>query len=156
MTYEYDPNSVEVDVEVEMGDWEQAASPQLIGTYGLGPCVGLALYSPAEQAGFLAHTMGRELLTVTDMLEKVSARGFESASLRAWLSGGGRTMELDGGKYYEEIRQDAVGLLTNIGIVKRNIEEIWVGDDQSADIILDCSTGVCSIDFFSMPSDHDF
>lgn len=44
-------------IAVGIGDFEVAQSPQILETYSLGSCVGIALYDSTTQTGGLAHIM---------------------------------------------------------------------------------------------------
>jgi chemotaxis protein CheD len=44
-------------IKVGMADYKSGRSPDSIISYGLGSCVGIALYDPASKIGGLAHIM---------------------------------------------------------------------------------------------------
>lgn len=154
MNHEYYPRTV--DVDVEMGNWSTANRDQVIGTFALGPCVGLALHDTKSEMGFIGHTMGGEIRTLEDLVSEVMNQGVLPQNLRAWFSGG-EIFEWNGDLGYEEIREDAVALLEGIGMTKDHITESWVDtQDGSADMILVCSTGICVIEHhFDDPFDFE-
>lgn len=44
-------------ISVGISDFKVAAAPTILMTYGLGSCVGIALYDPVALTGGLAHTL---------------------------------------------------------------------------------------------------
>lgn len=148
----YDPESFNPDIEVNMGEWKRVAGDQVIGTFGLGPCIGLAVYDPSEGVGFMAHTAAMELYTVRAMLDRVAKDGLQPDQLQAWLSGGD-IIEFEGGSYYETIREDAHAILIARGLLEKNIAMSWVEDEGLADMTLDCGTGICTISHHDLSDD---
>ena len=56
------------DVFVEMGEFKRASSPEIIGTIGLGPCIGIGLYDQNSKVGYVAHSMSMRVIFITRVI----------------------------------------------------------------------------------------
>lgn len=141
--------SDEIDVAVDLGEWSQASGDETIGSFGVGPCIALAVYNPDTHEGFVGHSFGNGEYTLEDMLKSISDRVQDPGRLQAWLTGGEIIPFPGEDEDYEDVtRENAVKLLWEHGIPDNKIRESWVDggeNDNAADIVLDCSTGTCTI-----------
>ncbi len=157
------PEAYDSDIKVEMGEWAVARDGQFMETVGLGPCIGLALYDPSGKTGYMAHTCGPEVRTITELLDAVAKDITEASKIKAWLSGGHLGCEDDepgAATYFSTIREDVLALLTEFGIRTRNLETKWIDDpNQMAHIFLNSESGEGNIEIEDVPDYyglHDF
>jgi chemotaxis protein CheD len=142
---------------VGISDRKVANAPDVIATYALGSCVGVALYDGGTRVGGLAHIMlpdsgmvsGGSLnrmkfadTGVADMVVEMLARGAQMGGITAKLVGGANMFRLSGDS-----------LIANIG--ERNIENVRaaldklgieivaedVGKDYGRTLFFDLATG---------------
>ncbi len=92
---------------VGISDLRVERAPAVLATYGLGSCLGIALYDPENRLGALAHTLlpaprpGRDEdrrskyvdTAIRLMVEELSALGAEPARLWAKIIGGANMFE---------------------------------------------------------------
>jgi hypothetical protein len=133
----------DADVWVEVMDWEKAFAPQVIGTQGLGPCVGVAIYNAKLREGYVGHFAGHpaEAITVEEMVNEALLETSSPTELKAWVRGGSPDPGLDGDyKDSKAIRVEITELFPKLGLIDVDIE--WAdSSDSSVDLVLDCSTG---------------
>jgi hypothetical protein len=131
------------DILVDMMDWEKASAPQIIGTEGLGPCVGVALFNASLQEGYVVHFAGHpsEARTVEEMVSEALLGTSSPAELKAWVRGGSPNPGEDGDyKDTKAVRVAITELLPRLGLTDVDIE--WADStDSSVSLVLDCSNG---------------
>ena len=125
-----------------MGQWDMATA-QSIGTLGLGPCIGVAVYDPTYLRGYLSHAFADDLSVIETMLAKITDDTDEMINLDCWVSGG----EVFPGceQLCESARTDTLKLLGNIGLRENQTELLWVEDAGCAIMTLDCLSGQCEV-----------
>ena len=135
----------DADVLVEMGEWAQVHGEQVIGTQGLGPCIGLAIYDPTLHIGYMAHTLGSELGTIDTLLDHVSGQGCSVSDFKAWLGGAELDTDEETSAYITDIREGAIWRVQAAGIVADQVEVTWLeNSDEMMSMVLDCATGELS------------
>ncbi|WP_298271684.1 chemotaxis protein CheD [Geobacter sp.] len=67
-------------ISVGISEFKVAAAPSILMTYGLGSCVGIALYDPVALTGGLAHTLLPAPVRTMEQAEK-------SAKFTCWAIG---------------------------------------------------------------------
>lgn len=93
---------------IGISEFKTGRAPAVLVTYGLGSCLGIALYDPRKQLGGLAHTLlpqsrprGEEKARETKyvdiairlMMEELIELGAEKRSLQAKICGGANMFE---------------------------------------------------------------
>src|SRR5687768_11086484 len=78
----------EPDIEVGMGEWNQAAGGETIGTFGVATCIGAAVYNSETGVGYVGHTMGTVLDALEQISEDLQTSGANPKNVRIWLTGG--------------------------------------------------------------------
>jgi len=59
-------------ISIGISEYRVAFAPAVLVTYGLGSCVGIALYDPDARAGGLAHTLLPAPVREVEMVEKTA------------------------------------------------------------------------------------
>lgn len=145
-------------ITVPMGAWSEGRKNDFLETLNLGPCIGVAIYEPVSNRGFLGHFPNpQEVDGSYDMLENRLRDVFsdepESFSrMQAWLSGGARLLAPHNSPNTEalvaENRKFVATALSDIGIPEESIQVIDVPEEYiGADMTLDCAEGICHISF---------
>lgn len=89
-------------VKVKIADYKVAGSPAILATYGLGSCIGIAIYDEKLKLGGLAHIMLPAVGNVSDpkffpryadtalklMIADMENRGSSRGSMTAKIAGG--------------------------------------------------------------------
>jgi len=154
---EHDPG-VEKTILVRMGEWREGADGDILVTNNLGSCIGIAIYEPISKKGFLLHEPLPEDGPGTyerfeDRLRQVfSDHPGSFERMRAWLAGGSDLLASAITPGSEELvaqnRKFVEEAMRDIGIPAGSVEVSWTPESNlSASMTLDCSKGVCDIDF---------
>lgn len=123
--------SQEMDIDVEMFEWAEAGKDKVIGTSGLGPCVGLILYDGKLKHSFVGHFTNPAMGEPDEMLRTIKEKYPDASKLKAFLGGGqpfspDEIQELglgpDNNGYY---RQAIIDKLNEVGIPQKNIFVNW-------------------------------
>ncbi len=132
------------EIQVEMFRWDQAKGKGVLTTIGLGPCIGVSIYDPVFQHGFLGHFPAQTLMMDDDFnkfLAAAKANISESNSPRVWIGGGeiGMFNEQD-----NEVTIDSRELI--LQKVSEKLADClltieWLDEPGSIDYSLDVSTG---------------
>ncbi len=119
---------------VGISEWRLAEAPAILVAYGLGSCLGIALYDPQRRLGALAHTLLPTLLpglegsrpgkfvdlALRSMVEKLEATGGLRERLVAKMVGGGQMFEA----LYSRDR-DRIGL-RNVRAARETLEALGI------------------------------
>lgn len=130
---------------VPMWGVESAQGEATLETCKLGPCVGIAIYEPNSQTGFMAHIPNPELPgSVYEVLENRLITNFKEEAdfvrMKAWL-GGAKALGVEQA-HIDRVRQWVVDALLDMGLLHESIYAQWLGDDHlSGGMRLDCSNG---------------
>lgn len=134
------------DIEVPMGRWDTAHA-QTIGTLGLGPCIGVAVYDPNSSRGYLSHAFGGDITVVKEMLARAKGEVDEVGDLDCWVSGG--KIIPSPLKLSEQTRTNTLDLLQATGL--NQVETLWVEDRNSCAVMtLDCLAGQCEVTYVNL------
>lgn len=134
------------DVDVALGEWESAISPQTIGTTALGPCIGVVLYGNTSKEGYVGHFVDA-FSQEEDVNQMIAAalHNNDSLDVVAWLFGGCTYADDDAPsrKSTKNTRRAIKQTLEGQGIVA--LHEQWNNNgDCYIGVILDCETGEVS------------
>jgi chemotaxis protein CheD len=129
-------------IQVGISDYKTSQFPDILVTYALGSCIGIALRDPATKIGGLAHIMlpsssmrgdGRvdnrmkyADTAIEDMLNELAARGAKRRNVRAKIAGGANMFNCA-----ENTLVDTIGE-RNIEAVRRALDRLGipiVGED---------------------------
>jgi chemotaxis protein CheD len=146
---------------VGISDRRVARSPDIISTYALGSCIGVALYDPTTHIGGLAHIMlpdsaiaGGEPVdrkrfadtAVPDMVREMSARGADMTRVTAKLAGGANMFNISGDTPIASIGS------RNLAGVKRALSDIGIrvvaedtGHNYGRTLHFDLATGSLNV-----------
>ncbi|MDB5181874.1 MAG: hypothetical protein JWP13_637 [Candidatus Saccharibacteria bacterium] len=135
-------------INVGMQGWEKTtAESPIIQTHGLGPCIGIAIYNPADKVGHLAHiaTPGAEQQTIADFLSSATDNGAAAQNLQVWVRGGQVNRQNAGSEFIGLFgRQSLVEGLTAAGISAEQMNVEWDEnpvESQGTRMKLDATTG---------------
>ncbi|MDR1042301.1 MAG: chemotaxis protein CheD [Clostridiales Family XIII bacterium] len=142
---------------VGISDRKVASAPDVIATYALGSCVGVALYDEASKIGGLAHIMLPDSgmvsdgavnrmkfadTGVTDLVADMVSRGARRGMLTAKIAGGANMFRLSDDSLIASIGDRNVervkAALDKLGI---NIIAEDVGKDYGRTLFFDLATG---------------
>ena len=106
-------------ISVGISDYKISKSPDMLVTYALGSCVGIALYDPSERVGGLSHIMLPSSLmradgiiddrmkyadtAIPDLLSELDRIGANRRSIVAKLIGGANMFNMKGTSFVETI-----------------------------------------------------
>lgn len=149
-------------IDVGMSEWAVSENDGIIETYGLGLCIGVAIYDSRLRVGYLAHTASYLFPPagytdgLSNMLEAVKDRGGQPADLKVWIGGGRLGGELFPQPEYNKMlltkRSQYLARLAELGIPGSQIEVHWNGPLESLAMALDCSTGECTLEVSQLTS----
>ncbi|MEO8863036.1 MAG: hypothetical protein ABI354_01805, partial [Candidatus Saccharimonadales bacterium] len=128
---------------VDMFEWRKATGPQTIGTIGLGPCVGVVLYSDTRKEGHVGHFVAPHIdaIDVEEMVES-ALEGGELSELTVWVRGGSIDTEYaeEGLDYHQETEDYLMALFARKGVTTLDMQ-LNLSPEISVDLVLDCETG---------------
>lgn len=131
------------DIRIDQGQWVPTYNGESIGTEGLGPCIGLAVFNRRTRAGYMAHTVGFVTTAVDEMLDKIAAETEDRTDLLAWPAGGETSVARE---ETLEAREHTLQSLAELGIPPENIKEEWgENPDEMIHMVLDTTTGQCYV-----------
>lgn len=154
-------------ISVGISEFRVAIAPTIMVTYGLGSCVGIALYDPQERVGGLAHTLlpapVRDALkgeksakftcwAVDLMVEEMVKCGCAPGRLVAKLAGGATMFEAQYRPTYGGIGE------RNVAAAKEALERMGIplvaedtGEDYGRSLEFHTSTGIIVVRALQRP-----
>ncbi len=146
--------------KIGIAEFQVARAPAVLVSYGLGSCLGIALYQPEQRLGGLAHSLlpgppatGREHRpekfvagAIWRMLDELLSLGATTAGLTAKLAGGATMFDTLAGS-----GEPGIGA-RNIAAARRTLAELGialvaeeVGGSQGRTIEFDLTTGLLRV-----------
>lgn len=128
---------------VAISEWVVAEAPETLVCYGLGSCLGIAVYDRANRIGGLAHTLlpsappectirrpGRFVVSAIELIrDELMYRGSQAEHLAAKIVGGANMFEM-----YNTTRGSCVGT-RNVAAARTTLETLGIplaGEDVGA------------------------
>ncbi|WP_232701718.1 chemotaxis protein CheD [Halobacterium wangiae] len=130
-------------VRVGVADWRVASSDSTLVTSGLGSCVAVAVYDPAEGVGGLLHAMLPEAPEPVDkpakyvdsgieeMVDELVQQGASRQNLAAKLAGGSSMLDISVGDAVGQRNVDAAHDVLDAADVKLVAAETGGNDGRS-------------------------
>jgi len=116
-------------ISVGISDYKISKSPDMLVTYALGSCVGIALYDPSKRIGGLSHIMLPSSLmradgiiddrmkyadtAIPDLLSELDRIGANRRSVVAKLIGGANMFNMKGTSFVETIGERNIAAARN-------------------------------------------
>ena len=156
-------------INVGVAEYYVTHNPHVLACFGLGSCVGVALYDKRKKVGGLAHIMLPDSKAITkqgnrgkyadtaiqDMLEEMERLGARRRDTRAKGGGGGCMFSIPGAISPRNVPGPALGMQIgdrNIESVKNILKELGIplkaedtGGSHGRTMKFDISTGVVTI-----------
>ena len=131
----------EADVQVGMFEWNKAITPETIGTIGLGPCIGIAIYRPDSREGYIGHFVSP--IDDSKKVEDMFSAAIDQCStdgVQVWVRGGNISGGLEERELTKRGRTYIVDLLSKFCIAKADV--LWNQDKNSIiSLLLDTTEG---------------
>lgn len=137
---------VELDVEVDMNEWGEASSPQVIGTTALGPCIGVIVYDRVNKDAHVGHFTSPALRCADKFLEVLKEKYSDKLGLQVYL-GGAAPIPEDGME--EENKESILNNLKKLGFEDDQIYSEWLKPGTNTVMSIDTSTGKVVYDTLS-------
>ncbi|MBU0470364.1 MAG: hypothetical protein KKA62_02615 [Nanoarchaeota archaeon] len=133
-------------IELEVGDIKAAASPKILYSGGLGPCVAVAAYDQKNKLGYMVHDPAPEatnhLRDFLQLVEEKSGNNFRDISgLVCYVAGGSLTgFECIGGEN-ESIQNSKRIVEQELSAKFRNVKFSWSPLNHVAELYLNTANG---------------
>lgn len=147
-----DEERMDLDIEVEMDSWGEASTPDVIGTDGLGPCVGVIIYDHRRKHAIVAHLMAPSFGLPQEFVDAVQERYPDKSGLKVYLGGAEPASELG----IEEIEKDRTATIEGfkrIGFKENQISKKWAAPKTMTGMAIDTKTGKVT---YKSISDEEF
>ena len=147
-------------IKVGMADYKFSRNPDSLITYGLGSCVGIALYDPVTKIGGLAHIMlpnSKEMNSPTNkakfadtaidaLIDEILAAGVRKNNIVAKIAGGAQMFSFTGSSNTMKIGEKNV-IAVKASLQRHNIRILAedTGGNFGRTVQLDLTNGEYSI-----------
>lgn len=147
-------------LRVGIAEWRMGHAPDVLICYGLGSCVGIALYDPLRRCGGVAHALlpdpvgsqalerpGKFVPTAIDQLiTALQQGGADIARLQAKLCGGASMFRNFGSDGTDSIgRRNLAAALATLGPLGIPVVASDVGENFGRTMELDLATGLVHV-----------
>lgn len=145
---EAEDRTIEVSQDEE---WKSAKSPEIIGTTGLGPCLGVILYDPETKQAMVGHFDMPEAL-VPKMLKEVETMFPDKSRVKIWLGGNQPIVEIeDWDLKIKEQRKKFKDFFLSNGFSENNVTAKYQDSNEVTSMRIDTATG--QVDYDVMDED---
>jgi|ETNmetMinimDraft_20_1059909.scaffolds.fasta_scaffold72068_2 hypothetical protein len=144
-------------IEVSQGDgWKITKAPNVIETTGLGPCVGVIVYSPESKEAMVGHFIDPRVDNLSGMLDEAIKRYPDTTKLKVYV--GGQAPDTDDAPHFTEdkaVRAFVKQQLESHGFQNSQITTRYQNSNDSTILRIDTSTGSVDYDEESEWGDED-
>lgn len=148
-------------IEVGGGDdWAKLKLAGVLETLGLGPCVGVGVYSKVPKIGFLGHFIVGNTEQLNTMLQDAEKEIRYPATAQLWVGGGSiaplEDSELSNEMILEYRATIEQALEDTFGPLEGRIKRDWLNENSCIDCSLNVRTGEIHTEITPViPDDND-
>ena len=141
-----DLDNLTMEIDIQPGKWDGAFEGKLIGTSGLGSCLGIILYDTKNKHAIVGHFNDTGEDSYTEMLESLRPQITNLESMKVFLGGTSAIDDEADTQEIEKIRESVVNDVNTLGVPIKNQYIQWAKNsnleyDVVTDMIIDTSTG---------------